>query len=376
MFNWTNTTLINSNVDALSGRTLFTGADDVFRVLRVGKFNKDNVRSVYKREGYNGVLSTATFTPPTAPTEAGAEDFYRIELFMKLSGNQTSTFATAATVYKSKPIHIEFKVETGDSASDIADKMVKAVKFYQQNLYPYIKVSKSGNNVVISGCDEYEVFLKAELQKLTSAAVSVYPDDQNKYTKVSSATIANGKEGFGTYMNITKNLRLPTLEQVRFTSPTLDELPVIGALYNQYTIEYCAERGPMGSDVVGDLTKSITHNVFFVNQTLAAEFEAALTGAGLTITTVTDSGDVAGPTVAVKPGQTVSKANTSGTALIYTVDGVEKTTGGTWTLVGSPTGITLTGNTIKATESTTVTTVTVKVAYQSIEAQGTVQVTA
>lgn len=51
---------------------------------------------------------------------------------MRLSGSQASTMATAATVYKSKPIHIEFKVAHGDNASTIADNMVKAVRFFQQ----------------------------------------------------------------------------------------------------------------------------------------------------------------------------------------------------------------------------------------------------
>lgn len=376
MFTYTNTVVINSDTDELSGLVKFEGKNDQFRVKRVGRFNKDSVKYISKREGYKGIISTATFTPPTAPSEAGAEDFYRIELFMRLSGSQASTMATAATVYKSKPIHIEFKVAHGDTASTIADNMVKAVRFFQQNLYPYIKASKNeSNKVVISGTDEYEVFNKAELQKLVSATVSVYPDDQNQYKKVSEAVIANGKEGFGTYTYIMKNLRLPTLEALRFGSPTQDEMPVIGMLYNQYTLEYCKDRGIMGSDAVGDTVTSITHHVFFVRQDLAKAFEAAIT-TGLSLETITneDDPDVPEIVVAVPAGQTVKQGETI--ALKFTVDSREKASGGTWSIVGSVTGASITGNSLKTSDSTPTGDINVKVVYQGKEAQGKVTVTA
>lgn len=375
MFTYTNTVVINSDTDELSGLVKFEGKN--FRVKRVGRFNKDSVKYISKREGYKGIISTATFTPPTAPSEAGAEDFYRIELFMRLSGSQASTMATAATVYKSKPIHIEFKVAHGDNASTIADNMVKAVRFFQQNLYPYIKASKNeSNKVVISGTDEYEVFNKAELQKLVSATVSVYPDDQNQYKKVSEAVIANGKEGFGTYTYIMKNLRLPTLEALRFGSPTQDEMPVIGMLYNQYTLEYCKDRGIMGSDAVGDTVTSITHHVFFVRQDLAEAFEAAITAAGLSLETITneDDPDVPEIVVAVPAGQTVKQGETI--ALKFTVDSQEKTSGGTWFIVGSVTGASITGSSLQTSDSTPTGDINVKVVYQGKEAQGKVTVTA
>lgn len=376
MFTYTNTVVINSDTDELSGLVKFEGKNDQFIVKRVGRFNKDSVKYIFKRKGCKGTISTATFTPPIAPSEAGAEDFYRIELFMRLSGSQASTMATAATVYKSKPIHIEFKVAHGDGASTIADNMVKAVRFFQQNLYPYIKASKNkSNEVVISGTDEYEVFNKAELQKLVSATVSVYPDDQNQYKKVSEAAIVNGKEGFGTYTYIMKNLRLPTLEALRFGSPTQDEMPVIGMLYNQYTLEYCKDRGIMGSDAVGDTVTSITHHVFFVRQDLAETFEAAITTAGLSATIINeDDPDVSEIVVAVPARQTVKQGETI--ALKFTVDSQEKTSGGTWSIVGSVIGASITGSSLKTSDSTPIGDINVKVVCQDKEAQGKVTVTA
>ena len=46
--------------------------------------------------------------------------------------------------------------------------------------------------------------------------------------------------------------------------------------YNQYIIRYCVNRGIMGGDAVGEVTKSLTTHVFFVNQDIATEFETAL----------------------------------------------------------------------------------------------------
>ena len=74
MFTFTNTIVINSDKDALSGLAKFEGKTNQLRIRRFGRFDKDSVKSLYKRVGYNGVASTAKFTMPTAPSEAGAED--------------------------------------------------------------------------------------------------------------------------------------------------------------------------------------------------------------------------------------------------------------------------------------------------------------
>ena len=60
----------------------------------------------------------------------------------------------------------------------------------------------------------------------------------------------------------------------------LDENPIIGAKYNQYTIHYCTNRGVLGTNAVGDTVKSVTTHVFYVNQNVAADFETALAKIG------------------------------------------------------------------------------------------------
>ena len=145
--------------------------------------------------------------------------------------------------------------------------------------------------------DEYQLFTKAEIQKfnpdLNTALVggefetiaTALPADDPDYD--GQNTIVKSKEGFGTYWMILKDLRLPTLEARRFAALNEEELPVAGAKYNQYTIYYCKERGIMGGDAVGEVTKSMTTHVFYVKEDLAADFEAALGNIG-TVEAITD----------------------------------------------------------------------------------------
>ena len=96
------------------------------------------------------------------------------------------------------------------------------------------------------------------------------------WKEVAKGEITKCVNGFGTYDQILKDLRLPTMESRRWEAVNKEELPIPGTLYNQYTLDYCVERGILGTDAVGDMVKSLTHHVFFVPQALATAFEAEL----------------------------------------------------------------------------------------------------
>lgn len=371
MFNYNSLVLINSNTDATSGKTKVSASNGVLKILREGNYKASNVVSAYKRAGSNAVLSTATFTTPTAPSTSGAVDYYRISLAMKLVDSQASTMAAAGTIYKSKLIHIEFKVSYGDTAATVAANMVKAVKFYQENLYAYITPSNVSNALKITANDEFEIFNSATIEKMVTNSTSVYPEDINKFDWVSSATIANGSRGFGTYSYILRNLRLPTIANLRYASPTEDQMPVLGGLYNQYTIEYRVDRGQLGGgSAVSQDIKSTTTHIFYVLSTVATAFETALSTAGITLEE--ESGTAS---VTVTSGLTVVKGSTLG--LTFVADGTTKSSGGTWTIVGTaPAGASISGSTLTTTSSTPVGTIAVHVVYQDNEADGTVSVTA
>lgn len=72
--------------------------------------------------------------------------------------------------------------------------------------------------------------------------------------------------GNGTYQQILRDLRLPTMENLGYMSLTqqMQEMPVPGNKYVQYTLHYVACRGILGGSAVGEVTHSKTTHVFFV----------------------------------------------------------------------------------------------------------------
>lgn len=293
MFKWTNTLIVNSNLDS-SGKAKWsaqpedTGSGVVgsFEFKRVNKFLKPNVVHIYKRAASDPVLGKVTFT-----MDNQGVGNYRVALYIRLSGSQNSYYSNDF-VFKGKPLMYEFAVKDASAtAADIAKEAARVIEKIQ-TIYGdrWIKASANGNNLVIEGMDEYQLFTKAEIQKfdptLNTALVggefvtiaTALPADDPDYDGVN--TIVKSKEGFGTYWMILKDLRLPTLEARRFAALNEEELPVAGAKYNQYTIYYCKERGIMGGDAVGEVTKSMTTHVFYVKEDLAADFETALGNIG------------------------------------------------------------------------------------------------
>jgi hypothetical protein len=76
----------------------------------------------------------------------------------------------------------------------------------------------------------------------------------------------HGINGFGTYSQLIKDLRLPTLANTNWTSPSKNEMPIVGALYTQYIITYYAPSMSNPSfTAIGNRSMSETTHVFWVN---------------------------------------------------------------------------------------------------------------
>ena len=58
-------------------------------------------------------------------------------------------------------------------------------------------------------------------------------------------------------------------------------MPIPGGKYNQYTLHYCVERGPLGMNAVGQNVTSTTVHVLYVLDNLAANFESLIKDAGI-----------------------------------------------------------------------------------------------
>ena len=125
-----------------------------------------------------------------------------------------------------------------------------------------------------------------EFQRI-SLEVNELVDGGTEFDKVVSvdASISKftGKQGFGDWYHITKDLRLPTVENVGWARMNNHEMPVMGTLYTQYILEYTAEtNNPNG--FIGDKVNAGTIHVFWVPAALTTAFETQLGSNGANAT--------------------------------------------------------------------------------------------
>lgn len=270
MFQYTNTIVLNSLKDVTTGLNKIVKGSDNIEIRRVNKFLKSNVSAMYKRAASDPVIGKAEFTI----TNPGA-GIYRLKLYIRLSGSQNSYYSNDF-VFKGKPFVYEFKIASSSTTATDVAKEIKRVIDKIQAFYgdKYIKAEVAENKLIIHGVDEYQLFTEAKIQKLNTAANN--PLTNEVFEDVTEGTITKSVEGFGTYTHILKDLRLPTIEARKFEAVNQEELPVPGAKYNQYIIEYKVDRGLFGGAAVGQQVTSKTTHVFYVLDSLATEFETAL----------------------------------------------------------------------------------------------------
>ena len=298
--NFQTQTIINSNLDPDSGKgvVLFESKKenvdgvekDIVRVKRDFLFVKDNVDCIRKRKGYEAELCKATidFTKLTEGTNnlvpTNGVNYCRLDIYIGIEGAEPYIYSTP-WYHKGKPFWVEFIVKNGDEAKDIADRVEKTIKSNHvfQVDKDLIKVTNNGAGILtLEGATEYQRFRKIEINIFEADAD--YADlvtELNPNKVVASDAIAlvtKGKNAFGTYSQIVKDLRLPTAANYQWLATRKVEIPIVGAVYNQYIIEYHAPANSHPLSVVGGRLDSHTTHVFWVkNDTeLVTAWENAL----------------------------------------------------------------------------------------------------
>lgn len=285
--NFQTQTIINSNLDPDSGKgvKLFEAANGVLRIKRDFDFYKDKegygkVCAIRKRAGYNAVLCRAevdfanlisTLVPDSGVTYA------RFDIYLGVEGAEPFIYSTP-WVQKGMPFWVEFTVKAGDTADKIAENVAKLIKtnhiFLQDKDLINLKVE--GTKLVLEGATEYQRFRNIEINKFT-----LLKDYSEKVAELGDANIVlkeRGKNAFGTYSQITKDLRLPTAANWQPYHIRKVETPIVGAIYNQYIIEYVAPATNEGLGAVGQKLESTTTHVFWVknDENLITEWQTAL----------------------------------------------------------------------------------------------------
>lgn len=323
MFQFTTTNVINSDKDLTTGKPLYEVKDNTLVVKRVANFKKENIAAIYKAAAADP--ENAKVTIDLTGVSATTGDVLRLSIYVGLSQASQDSRYSNDMIYKGKPFSVDFVWQ--DTAANSAKKLVETIKKYSLLVYgeKLLIASNSGAFVTIEATNEYQRFRKVELEKFDKAS-DEYPYS-GKYTVIKSLSdlasktstqlngttegFFTGKEGFGTYSFLLHNLRLPTSARTRAFGINQDETPIVGAKYNQYTIHYCANRGVLGLNAVGDTVKSVTTHVFYVKSDLASAFEALLEQVGSVTTASAKSKDPVDPqaqSAAASSAQTVVDA--------------------------------------------------------------------
>ena len=294
MFQFTTTNVINTNQDYTTGKALWSTQEGdehkpaSLNIKRVNKFLAPNVVAIYKALASDPSMAKVTIDLSQIAGTAG--ESYRLAIYVGLTqASQDSRYANDL-ILKGKPFTVDFVWKA--TAADVAKNLAKTIDKYAVMVYgeKLLNVSYSGTFLTIEAVNEYQRFRKVNVEKFDAAAyfgrgeynaVRTLEDLSKQSSNAAlTGTVEGyfvGKEGFGTYSYLLHNLRIPTAMRTRAFGVNLDENPIIGAKYNQYTIHYCADRGVLGTNAVGDTVKSVTTHVFYVNQSVASEFEEALT---------------------------------------------------------------------------------------------------
>ena len=263
MFNYTSTQIISTASTQAAKAIAFFNTDPV----------KAGITKI-KKTPYSQAVKTKVTLNLATGTPFVANNYYRLELFIRLNDNAQSDYSNSL-VFKEKPIYFEFKAP--DTAFDATETAALVAAFNADQArygYPVLKASSTvGSTIlVIEGITEFQTIADAYIAKWESATtLDSYKGDFTRMTTPAGA-ITKGKVAFGSYEWILRNLRLPTMENRRFTTPNELEMPVPGVNYNQYTIYYRKDRGILGGAAVGQVTTSETCHVFYINSTLTTNY--------------------------------------------------------------------------------------------------------
>lgn len=303
MFNWTTTTILNSLKDASTGIDLvkvwtdaedgpsgFSGEYPIIKIKRDHTFESRYITKIYKAVAKDPEFCELTVNCDNIATLV-PEDLrlahLRLSFYVTLEGDVKSTYANDG--YRpGKPFSVGFDIKKGDDGAKIATSIKKnaekfGVFFYGSKVLDF---SVSGSTLTIKGTHESQRFKSCALA-LDEVIDEDLLDSIEEGEKASEGTVftlvKRGANGFGTYHHLAKDLRLPTAENTRWLAINANERPTVGAKYDQYIINYCApSMANPGVSLIGQHQMSSTTHVFWVNEAVAADFEAALAKASLT----------------------------------------------------------------------------------------------
>lgn len=253
--------------------------EGVLRVLRCADYVKSALKDskVYKTAGRKGKVAEVEINLAPLADNVTEPMQYRILVDISLENRYYSDYKYPWSEFH-KPIIAEFEVTPGMDATAIAEAAKKSLKLYIPSDYKYaVAMLPEAGKLVLRCSDPYQVIKAVKIQYLSEEGCMHGCANPVYYDKVVEVNITKNIAPFGTGEWLVENLRFPTYPNLRYAGVNDDEKPVAGALYTQFAFEYVSpRRGLHGQGTVGQALVSVTHHVFYVLDSLVAEFEQAI----------------------------------------------------------------------------------------------------
>lgn len=240
-------------------------------------------KKIYRTEPIKPVNFTLTITPK----EGMLNEHVQILIELGLDNDYRGDYGSALWYFR-KPILVDVTLPSTEAGA--AEVITKAIKRAIPQEYKFVTVSDwapGKGDVTITGADSYQKVRKVVINKfICEDRCAGSSEELDEFINLSGDELKKGNSfiaytrnnvEFGTYEYLLHNLRLPTYENLRFTSTSAPEMPIKGKEYVQYSFAYCVPRvGFGGLSVVGQTNQSTTLHTFFVNKDIQTEFEEKL----------------------------------------------------------------------------------------------------
>ena len=277
MYQFTTTTVINSNLDSNEVTPKFAGSASGFNVTRVNFFKKDNVESVYKNPYTAGVKEVAIVTLGAATLGKVA----RLSIEVRLAQQNADSEYANAYLWFRKPVVVEV-ISSGVAATDATALVAQLNGLKDRFGSKYFNASAVGAAITLTALDDNQRFYSVKFEQEIASPNSIIEMEYNPVAGTSFVVSVAGKPGFGNDSHMIKSVMIPTYENSRFFGTNKEERPIIGGNYTQYTIRYSVDKHI--DDGISSGGKSITTHVFWVKSDLVEAFdEALITDATLTV---------------------------------------------------------------------------------------------
>ncbi len=278
MFNFTTNTIINKATDD-NGVSMFSAiANKQFTVKRTGVFDVENIKEINGSKIHKTPYQAEKNIEIEVGTTVAANMLCRLYLDIKLRGARQSDYATAINM--GRKVYFEFK--SLPVATDTLTELQTVIN--NQNARFEGAPVVTANNAVAAGVLSIDGTLN--YQYVLDAYVETYDEATGLWSKNDTdftVTHVQGNPGFGTYHRLIKDLRLPTIENMRYKAVYGNEMPLVTGEYTQYLLYYTKDRGVLGGDAVGQNVTSTTIHSFYVEKNVTTAFEAMLTTAGIVV---------------------------------------------------------------------------------------------